>query len=345
MSHQRQCPASGDGERGVAGLPADAVGVGHGGELRAHAELLQHRRGSVSAPSSARRTGSRRSPRRTGRRRARRAPRARAVSCSNGVSALRSPARSMRSSSIIASRAVQPIRGVPASTSVSAADDLVEEGVLADPAGGALLQTRGEHGAPGLGGEHHDFGAGGAQRGDEVDAAADAVAEVDVEQHALGLEPPGVLDHGGRRRAVGGLDLPAACRQRQLETDRHQGVVLDDEHPPGHGHSTRRKRSTNVVPPPGRGGRRSTRPAQPSPAGRCTGRARTAAVTRRARRARTCARTAAGMPLPRSSTKTRPRHHSTTRPAPRPVTRERDGERCRAGPRRPAPCCRGRPRP
>ena len=110
----------------------------------------------------------------------------------------------------------------------------------------------GEHAAPGLGGEHHHFGAGGTQRCDEVDAAADTFAEVDVQQHALRLEPPGLLDDIGGRRAVGGLHLPAPGRQRQLETDCDQGVVLDDEHPRRHGNG-RRKRSTNDVPPPRRG--------------------------------------------------------------------------------------------
>ena len=68
----------------------------------------------------------------------------------------------------------------------------------------------------GLGGEHHDLGAGGAQRADQVDPAADGVAEADVEQHAARPEPLGVLDDVGRRRAVRRLDDPATGRQRQL---------------------------------------------------------------------------------------------------------------------------------
>ncbi len=60
------------------------------------------------------------------------------------------------------------------------------------------------------------------------------LAEPDVEQHALRLETPGVFDHGVRRRTVGRLDVPATRRQRQLEADGNEGVVLDDEHPGGH---------------------------------------------------------------------------------------------------------------
>ena len=90
----------------------------------------------------------------------------------------------------------------------------------------------------GLGGEHHHLGTGREERADQVDPAADGLAEADVQQHALRLELPGVLDDVCRGRAVGGLDLPAACGQRQLETDGDQGVILDDENAPGHAATT-----------------------------------------------------------------------------------------------------------
>ena len=107
---------------------------------------------------------------------------------------------------------------------------VVEEDVLADPTGCAGLDGGRQHAVMSLGGEHHDLGTGREEWTDQIDATPDDLAEADVEQHALRLEPGGVLDDVGRRRPVGRFDRPSPRRQRQLEADGDEGVILDDEH-------------------------------------------------------------------------------------------------------------------
>ena len=105
--------------------------------------------------------------------------------------------------------------------------------------------------------------------------------------------------------------LPAARRQRELETDRHQGVVLDDEHPRRHRGSGRRKRSTNDVPPP----RRARTPIDPpcstiSPPGDVQAEPRPAALARRTHAALEHALRAAARGCPGPGPRRRPwRHH------------------------------------
>jgi len=135
---------------------------------------------------------------------------------------------------------------------VQRGDDIVEEGVLADPSGGPVLEAGGQDAAPGLGREHHHVGAGGSQRLDELDPAAHLVAEPDVEQHAAGLEALGVFDHRGGRRAGCDLDVPAPRPEGELETGGDEGVILDDQDARRHRGAAVGKCSWNDVPPRGR---------------------------------------------------------------------------------------------
>ena len=144
------------------------------------------------------------------------------------------PARSSRSSSSSAARSARPMTVPPARTWREGRVELVEHGALADPTGGAGFDAlRQDHAAP-LGGQHHDLRSCRQQWSDELDPAADTAAEVDVQEHTLRLEALRMSDHVECRRPADRLHVPTTCGQRQLQPNRHQRVIIDDEHPPAH---------------------------------------------------------------------------------------------------------------
>ena len=109
--------------------------------------------------------------------------------------------------------------------------DLIERGTHADPTDGSGLQALRKDGATPFGRQHHHTGAGSCEWFDELDAVADAVAQLCVEKHTLRLETPSVIDHVICGGPATGLDSPVTLGQRQLQPLRQQCVFFDDEQP------------------------------------------------------------------------------------------------------------------
>ena len=109
--------------------------------------------------------------------------------------------------------------------------DVVEVCRHLDPASGTGFEAGCQDGSSALGGQHDDLGSERHGGADQVDAAADAVAQVEVQQDALRSECSDVLHDVVRRGAAVDLNRPRALRQCQFQPGGEERVLLDDEHP------------------------------------------------------------------------------------------------------------------
>jgi hypothetical protein len=65
---------------------------------------------------------------------------------------------------------------------------------------------------------------------DQLDAAADAVAHLDIEEHTVRMEVLCMLDDVLRARSGARLDMPGPLGERHLQARGDQCVLVDDEH-------------------------------------------------------------------------------------------------------------------